>query len=215
MTIRPATAADLPSICDIHIDAFPGFFLTTLGKGFLREYYATVMRAPKGICLVVTDETPSLVGFVAGFVDNAGFYSLLRTRKVSLALKAARHLVTHPWVVVRLLKTAGRVRSSAETSEDTTTVAELSSIGVRPAAEGRGHGKDLVVAFVQRAHELAATSVFLTTDAEANDAVNSFYVRLGFTLSERYVAPGNRQMNKYTLPLDPQVPWVPPARPQV
>ncbi len=212
MPIRPATPVDLGAICDVHIDAFPGFFLTTLGRGFLKEYYATILRAPKGICLVVTDETSSLVGFVAGFVDNAGFYSLLRTRKVPLALQAARHVATHPWLVVRLFKTAARVSSSAETTEDTSTVAELSSIGVRRSAEGRGHGKDLVVAFVQRAHELAATSVFLTTDAEGNDAVNTFYARLGFEFTERFEAPGHRQMNKYTLNLDPSVPWNPPAR---
>jgi N-acetylglutamate synthase-like GNAT family acetyltransferase len=212
MTVRMATPSDIATVCDIHVEAFPGFFLTMLGKGFLAEYYATVMAAPKGICLVALDEASTPVGFVAGFVDNAGFYSLLRARKVTLALRAARHLVTHPWQLLRMVKTAARVSSAADTDQDTSSMAELSSIGVRPSVGGRGYGKDLVVAFVQRAYDLAATSVFLTTDAVENEEVNTFYVRLGFTLGPQYTAPGRRQMNKYTLQLDPNTPWSPPER---
>jgi ribosomal protein S18 acetylase RimI-like enzyme len=212
VTIRSATAADLRTICDIHTDAFPGFFMTLLGKKFLARYYQTVLDAPQGICLVALDDKAVPAGFVAGFVDVGAFYHLLRQRKFSLGLSVASHLVTHPWLIVRLMQTLSRVRTAANPVANTKETAELSSIGVRRDAEGRGLGKELVLAFVAEAHQMRASSVLLTTDAKNNESVNRFYTRLGFLLTHEFVAPGKRPMNEYKLKLDPDVAWAPPRR---
>ena len=39
MIIRIATTKDVPQIVNIHMNAFEGFFLTTLGRSFLSFYY--------------------------------------------------------------------------------------------------------------------------------------------------------------------------------
>ncbi len=214
MHIRRATTTDIESICRVHIDAFPGFFMTLLGRRFLAEYYRTVLAAPKGICLVATDdshEESQVVGFVAGFVDVAAFYTLMRRRRPQLAISAMTHVITHPWIVLRLLQTVRRVSDEADKGVVTATTAELSSIGVRTSTEGRGIGRQLVVEFVNQAHGQRAESVVLTTDARDNDAVNRFYVKLGFVQQRQFTAPGKRHMNEYRLDLDPEQPWSPEA----
>ena len=44
---------------------------------------------------------------------------------------------------------------------------------------------------------MGADLAFLTTDAVGNDAVNSWYLREGWVLSDRFVAHGDRPMNRY------------------
>ena len=40
MIIRKATINDVDTIVEIHLNAFEGFFLTSLGAEFLRFYYS-------------------------------------------------------------------------------------------------------------------------------------------------------------------------------
>jgi ribosomal protein S18 acetylase RimI-like enzyme len=79
--------------------------------------------------------------------------------------------------------------------------AELASVGVHPAACGKGLGKTLVLAFAEQARARRAEYVYLTTDAVNNDKVNGFYRGLGFAHCRSFLAPGNRLMNEYVLPL--------------
>ena len=75
-------------------------------------------------------------------------------------------------------------------------ITELSSICVKPG-EKRGIGTELVNAFIQRAKELGAISVRLTTDTYKNEAVNAFYQRQGFILMRTFEAQPGRWLNEY------------------
>ena len=77
----------------------------------------------------------------------------------------------------------------------------MSSIAVRPVSTNRGVGKALVREFLDRARELQAVEVYLTTDAENNESTNAFYRRLGFQLKETFITPRGRPLNEFIFPL--------------
>ncbi|WP_305016831.1 hypothetical protein [Mycobacterium tuberculosis] len=45
--IRPAQASDIAQIVQVHLQAFPGFFLTLMGPRFLRLLYSGFLNHPK------------------------------------------------------------------------------------------------------------------------------------------------------------------------
>jgi hypothetical protein len=55
----------------------------------------------------------------------------------------------------------------------------------------------LVQSWLDEARERGAVGCYLTTDAQNNDAVNSFYVSLGWMLESSYLTPEGRKMNRY------------------
>jgi len=198
--VRRARTADLPQIVAIHEAAFSGFFLTLLGAPFLRELYRAFMVEATAICLVGEVERPSgvpeLAGFVVGTVTPESFFrKLLLKRGARFALAAVPALLRHPRrVFPRLL---GAVRYRGERPIDVPDAALLSSIGVHPQAARRGLGRALVEQFCEQAARLGAQRVYLTTDHEGNEAVNSLYRRAGFDLAGTLVRPDGRIMNTY------------------
>jgi ribosomal protein S18 acetylase RimI-like enzyme len=194
--IRVATAADLGPIAELHQRAFRGFFLTQLGRPFLLRYYRAVLAYPGGI-LLLAEEALSIVGFVAGFCEPGLFYRSLRRRALSLGLSMAPALLRNPRLLHRAV--ANFRRTSEAERHDHTHFAELSSLAVDPAAEGRGIGRGLVTDFTRVAAEKGAFSVCLTTDALENDAVNCFYRRLGFEVRRTFESTPGRWLNEFRL----------------
>ena len=193
-TIRRMTVADVPAVVRVHIEAFPNFFLTFLGPGFLRELYRGIVRDPSGIAFVA-ERDGVCGGFVAGTFEPAGFYRrLLKRRLIPFAWHAWWAFLRKPSVAPRLLRAFTR---PAEAPSSATRRAELMSLAVLPGNRGGGTGARLVEAFVESARDHGAATVFLTTDAMHNDAVNDFYVRLGFVRSRGFATPEGREMNEY------------------
>jgi ribosomal protein S18 acetylase RimI-like enzyme len=190
-------AARVDDVVPVHREAFPGFFMTQLGPRFLREYYRCVEAYPGGVLLTTSGEQ-GCIGFVAGFVDPASFYRELRRRRLRLGLAACAGIVTRPQRLVTLLANHRRARGAAHQPRDSRT-AELSSLAVLPGAQGLGVGSGLVRAFVEAARVLGAERVLLTTDSDANEAVNSFYRRAGFSCVRSFEARPGRRLNEYAL----------------
>lgn len=185
---------DVSAVVDVHMKAFPGFFLTFLGPGFLRELYRGIAMDPSGVAFVA-EKDAAIVGFVAGTSEPAGFYKrLLKRRVIPFALCSAAAVLRRPSAAPRLLRALSRPR---EASTGATGGAELMSIAVSPVARAAGFGSRLIDAFVDGAAEHGSTVVFLTTDAIDNDAVNALYVHRGFMLSRTFATPEGRQMNEY------------------
>jgi len=185
----------LDQIVAVHLDAFPGFFMTQLGRRFLRAYYRCVVQYEGGI-LLTEDRAGECIGFVAGFMEPAGFYRALRRRRLRLAFAAGAGLVTRPWMIGTLLADYGRAGGAARQPAGPRT-AELSSLGVKPTAAGGGLGSRLARGFIEAAGALGAEQVRLTTDTHGNDSVNAFYQRLGFTLVRNLEARRGRWLNEY------------------
>jgi ribosomal protein S18 acetylase RimI-like enzyme len=178
--------------------AFSGFFLTDLGAPFLRQYYRTVVAYPFGILLVAEFEG-DVVGFAAGFADPSSFYRLLCRRAWLFGPSLWWGCLRRPSLVSAIVKRALVVVTSRsrETKVADVVACELSSIAVSPTAAGRGIGRQLLEAFVNRACKIGAGYVRLTTDAVGNSGGNRFYTSAGFTLRQRIESIDGRVMNEY------------------
>lgn len=189
--IRPEDASRLARL---HQRAFPGFFLSRLGAPFLVQFYLGFIDDPTAVVVVSRDETGRPQGVVVGSLDPAGFFGrLLRRRLVGFVAASIRAAVASPAVVPRLVKGVA-YRGDAPPNRGG---ALLSSICVEPGLAGRGIGAELINAWAHRARAMGAEVAFLTTDAKGNDAVNRFYGREGWVLSDTYITAEGRVMNRY------------------
>lgn len=175
--------------------------MTTLGRRFLHEYYCTALGYTGAIALIGEGQGGRPVGFIVGFVWPAGFYSQLRARRWRLAWLALPAVVRSPRLIVRAFHNMRRVDAAASHPFSTKIPAELASVGVLPDVSGKGVGRGLVMAFLDQARERGADYVYLTTDHENNERVNSFYQGLGFNLARTFTATKGRLMNEYVLEL--------------
>jgi len=194
--VRPATTSDLPGIVEIHQKAFSHFVLTQLGGEFLRKYYALVLDYRAGIVLV-SEGQDFLDGFACGFVNPTEFYQLMWNSRRTLTLPVLSALVRQPTLAAKVLSGVHRIQTPE--SEWPARSCELSSIAVAPETSGTGLGKVLMRAFLAQARSMDAQCVYLTTDADGNDAVNAFYRDVGFRPTRRFLQRKGRWMNEYVI----------------
>ena len=102
MEITTAQPSDIPQIVDIHLRAFEGFFLTSLGPHFLRLYYDSVRSYQGGVLLKCVSQGQT-IGFCAAALHSAGFNKhLVKHRLPDYILMGARLTVTRPLALWRL-----------------------------------------------------------------------------------------------------------------
>lgn len=194
------TAADAAPLAALHRRAFPGFFLSRLGEPFLRQFYLGFVGDETAVTVVTRDELGRPRGVAVGTTHPAGFFSrLLRRRLLGFMFASATAVLRDPRTTPRLLS-AVRYRGGTPSE---TEGALLSSICVDPSRSGVGIGGALLSAWRERAEEMGAKRAFLTTDADENEAVNRFYERDGWILSDRFVTAQGRNMNRYVRDLNP------------
>ena len=192
-----ASVAHLDAIVQIHMAAFEGFFLESLGACFLNELYRGFITDPSGVCLVAV-EGNNVVGFVAGTTQPDGFFRrLLLKRWYAFVFAGVNSMALHPIRVGKKFLLALRYRGERPVDLSNSTL--LSSIGVTPIGIGKGIGRILISTFCEMARATGASSVFLTTDSDNNDTVNRFYLSNGFTLHSSFVKERNRRMNLYVI----------------
>lgn len=194
---RPMEIGDVPRVVDIHIDAFEGFFLTRLGRSFLARYYELVVEHPEG-CAIVGVRGGDLIGFAVGFHDQGAFYSTLKQRKLRFGIAAMKGIVRQPGLVANTVRNYLRTDRQSKKPHDG---AELSSLAVTKSAQGGGFGSRLLRRFVSEVSKGPRFRLFVSTDAEGNEAVTAFYLSHGFELL-RTETHGSRVLNVYVLDLD-------------
>jgi ribosomal protein S18 acetylase RimI-like enzyme len=196
--IRNMLPENIKQVVSIHLKSFPGFFLSFMGARFLSLYYSGIVEAPEGIAFVYLNKAGSPAGFVAGTSNPRGFYSrLLKRNWLKFSFASMGAICRRPAAIVRIAR--GFFHPGENPAGD--EVAGLFSIGVLPELQGTGAGKALVLAFQDEAKKRGCKRVFLTTDADGNEAVNSFYRKLGFTVERLYNTPEGRNMNEYWITL--------------
>lgn len=193
MKIRSAQLADIPSIVDVHIKSFEGFFLTLLGKYFLSELYEAFAFRDTGVLRVLCDEDGNVIGFAAGTVNPAKFYSGLRKDKaIFFLLKALPSLISNPILVIKKLWYA--LFYKGEKPFALSNSALLSSIAILPDLSGRSLGKKLLVDYEESVKSLGCVSLYLTTDMSGNDGVVTFYERNGYGVESEFLQADGRKM---------------------
>lgn len=199
-SLRAAELRDVDQMVAIHLQAFPRFFLTILGRRFLVELYHSILADESGVVLV-NATAEKILGFVAGTVAPANFYGrLVRQRWPRFALAALVPAIRQPSIIPRLLRA---LRKPAE-EPASPGGALLMSLAVDPAAQRSGIGVRLVAGFSVACQKRGVDRIRLTTDRADNAAVNSFYLRNGFRLDRMFTTPEGRTMNEYVLDLPRQ-----------
>lgn len=184
----------IKAIVDIHMETFPNFFLTFLGRGFLKHLYCGFMEHEQSDLIVCLDELGEVLGFCAYSEDLSGFYKyLIKKRLIPFAWYAAGGFIRKPKIFFRLL----RAFTYSDNSVKEEKYVELSSIGVAPAAKKRGVGSAMIQFLIQQIDREIFEYIKLETDRENNEGANSFYRRNGFVLYDTYETREGRKMNEY------------------
>lgn len=196
--IEVMTNDDVSQIVHVHLESFPGFFLSSLGSKFLSVFYRGVLVAPEGIAFIYLNETGEPAGFVAGTANPHGFYKrLLKSNWLKFSFASFGALLRNPAAIRRVARGLLHPGQNPVGAD----IAGLFSIGVLPELQGTGAGKKLVKAFLDESRKRGCVRVFLTTDRDSNDVVNDFYSKLGFEVKREYTTPEGRNMNEYWISL--------------
>lgn len=191
MEIRKANVSDVNSIVTIHIDAFKGFFLTSLGLSFLTFYYTCFIKSDETVAMVA-EEDGVIYGFSASTKVCKGFNSrLIKSNFLAFCLLSLKMLFTTPKALLRLVKNLTKKGKGVEDNED---YAELYSIGVSRASQGKGVGKMLLAASEEVMKREGVIRVSLTTDYENNEKTVGFYNSMGYETLYEFVTYPNRRM---------------------
>lgn len=191
MIIRKATINDVDTIVEIHLNAFEGFFLTSLGAEFLRFYYSCFVRSNETVTMIA-EENGVIYGFSASSKFCKGFNSrLIKSNLIAFGLLSFKLLLIKPISLLRLVKNLTKKGENVIDNED---YAELYSIGVCKSAQGKGVGKMLLLKSEQVMKEEGVTRVSLTTDFDNNEQAVGFYHSMGYETLYEFVTYPNRKM---------------------
>ncbi len=191
MNIRKATINDVNTIVKIHLDAFKGFFLTSLGSQFLKFYYSCFIKSDETVTMVA-EENGVIYGFSASTKVCKGFNSrLIKSNFLAFVMLSLKMLFTTPKSLLRLVKNLTKKGDSVEDDED---YAELYSIGVSKAAQGKGVGKLLLAESECVMKSEGVQRVSLTTDFYDNEQAVGFYHSMGYETLYEFVTYPNRKM---------------------
>jgi ribosomal protein S18 acetylase RimI-like enzyme len=192
--LGPMAPSDVGELARLHREAFPGFFLSTLGEPFLVQFYGGFLDDDTAVTVVARDKHGMPRGAVVGTTAPAGFFSRLVTNRwLGFVTASARALLTNPKAAPRLIRAViyrGDTPAGA-------TGALLSSSFVALAFQGSGVGSLLIDEWARVAQSKGAERAFLITDATGNEAVNCFYQARGWLLADTYHTREGRKMNRY------------------
>lgn len=180
-------------VVEIHLNTFKGFFLTFLGRGFLKQLYKGFIEYEKSNLIIASDNN-KIVGFLAYSEDMSSFYKyLIKHRLISFAWYGFLAFLRNPRILFRLLSAFGK---SEEVKREEKYI-ELASIGVDPLSKGKGVGSQMI-AYLKNSIDFENFAyISLETDADDNEYANKFYQKNGFVLSRKYETKQGRKMNEY------------------
>lgn len=195
MEIRIVTDAKIAEeLADIHMKSFQNFFLTSLGKGFLKSMYKGFLTHKDSHVVGAFDSDGSMVGFLAYSENISDLYRYLMKRYCpALAFYALIAFFKKPKILFRILRAFRRPNESKRNEP----YVEISSLCVLPEKERNGVGSMLLNTCLRSIDFSCFAYAKLETDADDNDAVNAFYQKNGFVLFSTYTTPENRKMNEY------------------
>jgi ribosomal protein S18 acetylase RimI-like enzyme len=180
-------------VVNIHLDTFTGFFLTFMGRGFLKQMYRSYITHAQSDILVATEQG-KVLGFLAYSSDLSGLYKhMIKKRLIPFAWYSLGAFLRKPKVFFRLI----RAFLKPGESEREEGYMEITSIGVSPEAKNRGLGSALIEDLKKRVDFSQCAYITLETDAVNNEAANAFYQKNGFTLARSYETHEGRKMNEY------------------
>jgi ribosomal protein S18 acetylase RimI-like enzyme len=193
MKVRVVEKNEYAILADIHQKAFQDFFLTTLGKGFLRTYYKASLNSSESIAICAVTDENQIIGYCIGCILSKGYHKrLVRTNLTAFLFQGVSILFTKPKALYRLVFNLDK--STIKTDDG--NYAELLSIGVLPEINGSGIGKELIKKFEEVAITKGCKKIALTTDFYNNHKVLEFYKKTGYENFCEFTTYPNRRMYK-------------------
>lgn len=191
MNIRKATLYDVNAIVEIHINAFKGFFLTSLGRDFLKFYYTCFVKNGETVTMVA-EENKIIYGFSAATTKCKGFNGrLIKENFFLFGLLTFKMLFRSPKSLLRLIRNLTKKGDGVIDKED---YAELYSIGVSRNTQGMGVGKKILIETEKNLKVMGVKRISLTTDYFNNEQAVGFYHSVGYKLLYEFVTYPNRKM---------------------
>lgn len=183
----------IDEIVDIHMKSFSGFFLTFLGKGFLKQLYKGFLEEENSNLIVALDVNGKMLGFLSYSSNLSGFYKyLIKKHLISFGWYAMFGFLRNPKIFFRLIRALTYSREAKREEK----YIELSSIGVLPINENGGVGTKMID-YLKNLSFKGYQYIKLETDAIDNERVNNFYKKNKFILDHSYSTPEGRIMNEY------------------
>lgn len=181
-------------LTDIHLDAFHGFFLSSLGKRFLNAYYTAALNSEETIAVCAIDENEKIQGFATGCILSKGYHKrLILKNLISFIHQGLILLFTNPLSLRRLILNLDKISNKNDDGE----YAELISIGVSQICKGLGVGKAIIKIFEEEARSNGCKKITLTTDYFNNDDIITFYNHSGYNIFYEFNAYPKRRMYKF------------------
>ena len=183
----------IDDIVTIHLETFPGFFLTFMGRGFLNQMYRSYCDH-RDSGLFVAEENGKTVGFLAYSMDFSNLYKyMIKTRLIPFGIYSVGALFRRPGAFLHIIR-AFLKPSEAKRKEK---YVELSSIGVKPFSKNEGIGSLLIEKLKSLVNFDEFAYITLETDAENNDVAIHFYEKNCFVCERTYVTEEGRKMLEY------------------
>ncbi len=183
----------IDQIVSIHLDTFRGFFLTFMGRGFLKLMYRSYTEHPESGILIAEDEG-DVVGFLAYSGAFSGLYEyMIKKRLIPFGWYSLGVFFRKPTVFMRLIRA---FLKPSETKRKEAYI-ELASIGVRPDMKSAGVGSQLIDALKAQTDFVKFSYITLETDAVQNEGANHFYQKNGFLLVREFTTTEGRRMYEY------------------
>ena len=180
-------------IVTIHLNTFTGFFLTFMGRGFLKQMYCSYCDHGKS-GLLVAEENGKAVGFLAYSGNFSGLYKfMIKTRLIPFGWYSAGAFFRRPSAFMHIIKAF--LKPSEVKREE--KYIELSSIGVDPTAKGKGVGSLLIDELKKIVDFEKFAYITLETDAVNNESANHFYKKNGFVIEREFETNEGRKMYEY------------------
>lgn len=196
VTIREVKSDEkkiIDEIVTIHLNTFTGFFLTFMGRGFLRQMYQSYCDHEES-GLLVAEGDGKTVGFLAYSSDCSGLYKfMIKTRLVQFGWYSMGAFFRRPSAFLHIIK-AFLKPSEVKRKEK---YVELSSIGVDPNVKSKGVGSKLIEKLKKLVDFEEYAYITLETDAVNNEGAIHFYEKNGFIRERMFVTDEGRKMYEY------------------
>lgn len=196
VTIREVKSDEkkiIDEIVTIHLNTFTGFFLTFMGRGFLRQMYQSYCDHEES-GLLVAEEDGKAMGFLAFSSNFSGLYKyMIKTRLIQFGWYSMGAFFRRPSAFLHIIK-AFLKPSEVKRKEK---YVELSSIGVDPNVKSKGVGSKLIEKLKKLVDFEEYAYITLETDAVNNEGAIHFYEKNGFIRERMFVTDEGRKMYEY------------------
>ena len=191
--VKPEDNRIIDEVVSIHLETFTGFFLSFMGRGFLKQMYRSYCEHQQSK-LLMTEENGEILGFVAYSSDFSGLYKfMIKKRLPYFAWYSIGAFFRRPSAFLHIIS-AFLKPGEAKREE---SYVELSSIGVSPKYKSKGVGSLLISELKKRVDFNKFAYITLETDAVNNEPAIQFYQKNAFVKQRLYKTSEGREMLEF------------------